>query len=154
MNLIWQFICMITFGAACWAAGGILLKGFLRKNIVLPPSARHPLAFATGNIAFSYLLTGLGFFGGFVPAGLWTVFFGGIGIAILYIACEIKKFSHLRALNQLSQERIEKVKEEGTSNLLLMVVIGLFFLPAILQAAAPPYVRDSLVYHLYAQKNI
>ena len=153
MNLIWQFICMITFGTACWAVGDILLKGFLGKNFVLPALARHSLAFATGNVAISYLLTVLGFIGGFVSAVLWTVFLGGIGITIWHITGEIKKSTHLKSLNHPVREGMEKGKEGGAPYIFLMVIVGLFFLPAILQAAAPPYVRDSLVYHLLCPKE-
>jgi hypothetical protein len=144
---------MITFGVSCWAVGDILLKGFLGKNFVLPALARHSLAFATGNVAISYLLTVLGFTGGFVSAVLWIIFLGGIGTTILYIAGEIKKSTHLKSLNQAVREGIEKGKEEGVPYIFLIVVVGLFFLPAMLQAAAPPYVRDSLVYHLLCPKE-
>ena len=152
MNLFWQFICMIAFGAVCWAVGDILLKSFLGRKVVLPVLARHSLAFATGNVAISYFLTGLGFIGGFVPTVLWIVFFGGIGITIWHIAEESRKSTHSRPLNQTIQEETEN-KEEGAAYIFLMVVMGLFFIPAILQAAAPPYVRDSLVYHLLCPKE-
>jgi hypothetical protein len=153
MNLIWQSICMITFGALCWAVGNILLKGFLGKNFIFPELARHSLAFATGNVAISYLLTVLGFIGGFASPVLWIIFLGGIGVTILYIAGEIKKSTHLKSLNQPVREQIEKRKEGSGPFIFLMGVVGVFFLPAIFQAAAPPYVRDSLVYHLLCPKE-
>jgi hypothetical protein len=43
--------------------------------------------------------------------------------------------------------------EDGVTYIFLMVIIGVFFIPAILQAAGPPYVRDSLVYHLLCPKE-
>lgn len=158
MNLFWQFISMIAFGSACWAIGDIFLKSFLGKKVVLPVLARHSLAFATGNVTISYLLTILGFIGGFVTTVLWTVFFVGIGITILYIARELRKFTCLSLGNQMIREETEKGivkewREQGATYILLMVIIGLFFLPAILQAAAPPYMRDSLVYHLLCPKE-
>ena len=158
MNLFWQFICMIAFGAACWAAGDILLKSFLGKKAVLPALARHTLAFATGNVAISYLLTALGFIGGFVPTVLWTVFFTGIGATILRIAGEFRRSSNSRSVNQTIREETEKGiakerRKEEAAYIFLMMILGLFFLPAILQAAAPPYVRDSLVYHLLCPKE-
>src|SRR5512139_2530756 len=98
MNLFWQLICVIAFGGACWAAGDILLKGFLGKNAVLPTLARPFLAFATGNVALSYLLTGLGFVGGFIPPVLWTFFLGGIGITIWHIVGKFKRYTYSRPM--------------------------------------------------------
>ena len=158
MNLFWQFISMIAFGAACWATGDIILNSFTGKKVVLPTLARYPLAFATGNVAISYLLTILGFIGGFVPTALWTIFFMGIGITIWRITGEVRKPNNSRSVNQPNSGETERgiVKEgrdEGVAYIFLMSIMGLFFLPAILQAAAPPYVRDSLVYHLLCPKE-
>ena len=184
MNLIWQSICMITFGATCWAIGDILLKGFLKKNSVSPAFVHHPLAFATGNVALSYILTGLGFVGGFLPTVLWTVFFGGIGITIWHIVNKFNQYTHPRSMNPvrdssgtstsarvilgshpdskqpgLISNGVNQTIQESTGRkgnrllYLLMVMIGLFYIPEILQAAAPPYIRDSLVYHLLCPKE-
>ncbi len=158
MNLLWQFICMIAFGAACWAAGDVLLKNFLGKRIVLSALARHPLAFATGNVAISYLLTVLGFIKGFVPTVLWTVFFAGIGMAIWRIAREFRRSPNSRLANRTIGEETKKEiarerREEKVAYIFLMVIMGIFFVSAVLQAAAPPYVRDSLVYHLLCPKE-
>jgi hypothetical protein len=144
---------MITFGAICWAVGDILLKGFLRENGIFPPLARYPLAFATGNVALSYLLTILGFIGGFVSPVFWIIFLGGIGVTILYITGKIKKSNHVRSANQPIRKRTEKGEEGKAHSIFLIGIVGLFFLPAIIQAAAPPYVRDSLVYHLLCPKE-
>ena len=158
MNLLWQFVCMITFGAACWAVGDILLRGFLGRNVVFPALTRHPLAFATGNVAISYLLTALGFIGAFVPTVLWTVFFTGMGITIWRIAGEFRKSTNSNSVNQTVREEkekgiLEKRRKDEAIYIFLIVIMGLFFLPAVLQAAAPPYVRDSLVYHLLCPKE-
>ena len=158
MNLIWQSICMITFGATCWAVGDILLKGFFGKNVVLTGLVRHSLAFAIGNVAISYLLTALGFIGGFVPSVLWAVFFIGIVITIWHIVGEVRLSSRLESANETIREEMDKTvakerKKENALYIFLMVILGLFYLPAILQAAAPPYVRDSLVYHLLCPKE-
>src|SRR4030042_25316 len=158
MNLFWQFICMIAFGVVCWAVGEILLRCFLGKKVVFPSAARYTLAFTTGNVAISYLLTVLGFIGAFVPTVLWALFFTGIGITIWQIIGEFRRSFRLRAVNQTIQENAEKgiakeEKKEKTAYIYLMLILGLFFLPAILQAAAPPYVRDSLVYHLLCPKE-
>ncbi|NWG04846.1 MAG: hypothetical protein HXY44_18485 [Syntrophaceae bacterium] len=124
----------------------------MRKKVVLPTLGRYSLSFATGNVALSYFLTGLGFFGGFVSTVLWTVFIGGIGITLWHIAEEFIKYTRSRSSSQESQEKIEN-KGERVLFILLMVIIGLFFISAILQAAAPPYLRDSLVYHLLCPKE-
>ena len=158
MDLFWQFICMIAFGAACWAAGDILLKSFLGKKAVLPALARTTLAFATGNVAISYLLTALGFIGGLVPTVLWAVFLTGIGITSWRIVGEVRRSSRSRSGNQTIREETDKGigkerRKEEAAYIFLMMILGLFFLPAILQAAAPPYVRDSLVYHLLCPKE-
>jgi len=149
MNLFWQFICMIAFGAACWAAGDILLKNFLGKRIVLPALARHTLAFTAGNVAFSYVITALGFTGYFIPSVLWTVFIAGFGLAIWRIAVRFRRFYQTPSLNHAIQE---EGGEKGIT-FFLVATVALFLLPAILQAAAPPYVRDSLVYHLLCPKE-
>jgi uncharacterized membrane protein YbaN (DUF454 family) len=158
MNLFWQFICTIAFGAACWGVGDTLLDNFLGKKVVLSALARHTLAFVTGNVAISYLLTALGFIGGFIPTVLWTVFIMGIGIAIWRVAREFRKSPNSRLVNPTIQEETQNgiAKERGgqeVAYIFLMVIIGIFFVPPILQAAAPPYVRDSLVYHLLCPKE-
>ena len=149
MNLFWQFICMIAFGAACWAAGDILIKSFLGKKAVLPALARHTLTFTAGNVAFSYVITALGFTGYFIPSVLWTVFIAGFGLAIWRIAMRFMRPLQGPSLNHAIQE------EGGEKGIpfFLVTTVALFLLPAILQAAAPPYVRDSLVYHLLCPKE-
>jgi hypothetical protein len=158
MNLFWQFICMIAFGGICWAAGEIFLKSFLGQKVVLPALARYPLAFATGNVAISYLLTVLGFIGGFIPTVLWTVFLTGIGMTIWCIVRELRRSSGSKSINQRIRGEPDEVftKEKGKEKaayIFLMGILGIFLLSAILQAAAPPYVRDSLVYHLLCPKE-
>jgi len=158
MNLFRQFSCMMAFGAACWGAGNVLLKWFLGKKIDLPSTARYSLAFTTGNVLFSYLLTILGFIGGFVPILLWAFFLAGIGIAIWQIMGEFGKSFTRRLINRTIQEGTDEgiageVKREKVAKIIFAVTLGLFILPAILQAAAPPYVRDALVYHLLCPKE-
>jgi len=151
MNLGWQLISMIAFGVVCWAAGDILLDKLLGKNIALPALARTSLAFATGNVAMSYLLTLIGFLQGFVSAILWPVFLGGIGITAWHILADFKRHADSRSINETIRWR---AGNEGKQvRYFLMVIIGLFCIPALLQAAAPPYVRDSLVYHLLCPKE-
>ena len=157
MNLFWQFSCTIAFGAACWAAGNILFPCFLGKEIDLPSTTRHALAFTIGNVLFSYFLTVLGFIGGFVPIMLWAFFLIGAGIAIWRIKGELRRSSTLKLIGHTIQKDTNKeiagrVTKERVAKIVLMVILGFFVLPAIFQAAAPPYVRDSLVYHLLCPK--
>ncbi len=150
MNLFWQLICMVAFGGACWAIGDIILKGLLGKNVDLPPLVRPSLAFAAGNVAMSYLLTLIGFMGGFVPMVLRVVFWGGIGITVWRVISKCKRNVHSLPINQTIREQ---TRERKWVPYLLITIVGLFYVPAILQAAAPPYVRDSLVYHLLCPKE-
>jgi hypothetical protein len=139
----------MTFGAACWAVGDFICKLFFNEGVLLPAVARHTLAFTAGNVAFSYVITALGFMGYFIPSVLWTVFIAGFGLAIWRIAMRFMRPLQGPSLNHAIQE------EGGEKCILffLVVTVALFLLPAILQAAAPPYVRDSLVYHLLCPKE-
>ena len=178
MSLLFESTCVLTFGAACWAAGDLLRKLFF--NEPLPFIARHTLAFTAGNVAFSYFLTALGFSGLYIPWVLKTVFFAGIGLAFFKIIIEErpllsryakellqrrKGFRVLKnkqgkeddpARNTLfssDNEGRRKKRDESIALLFLVAVVMLFLIPAILQAAAPPYARDSLVYHLLCPKE-
>ena len=91
MNVFWQFSIMVTFGFACWAVGDLIIGIFLRKNVSLPALGRPSLAFAAGNVAMSYLLTLIGFLGGFVAIVFWAVFLGGTGLAIWRIVPAFNK---------------------------------------------------------------
>ncbi len=158
MNLFWQSFCLIAFGSTCWAVGDFLRERFLQESFKLSTITRHSLAFSIGNVVLSYLLTALGFIGAFYPTVLWTVFFTGIGITIWRIVGELRSSIYSISINQTIREKIDKMsanekKEEHVVSIFLLLMIVLFFLPAILQAAAPPYVRDSLVYHLLCPKE-
>jgi hypothetical protein len=149
MNLLWQSVCVIAFGATCWAVGDFLRRRFFDESFVLSGVARHTLAFTAGNVALSYFLTVLGFVGVFVPSALWAMFLAGVGLAVCRIATEFKR--SLAA--GLREQPVQDEKEKKEVLILLAATAGLFLLPAILQAAAPPYVRDSLVYHLLCPKE-
>lgn len=132
MSLLWQFICLITFGAICWAVGDFLRERFLQESFELSTLTRHTLAFSAGNVVVSYLLTGLGFIGAFVPLVLWTVFFVGIGITIWRIVGEFRSSTHPVLVNHTNREKIDKgaakeKREEQAASIILILVIGLFF---------------------------
>jgi hypothetical protein len=178
MNLILESTCVLAFGAVCWAGGD-----FLRKvcfNHPLPIVARHTLAFTAGNVGFSYFLTALGFLGLYVPWVLRTVFSAGVCLALLRIIIEGRPLlsryarrlpNHGRRLRVLtgdqgmendSENRVlfsskdaapPKKGAESTALFFLVLMVMLFLIPAIFQAAAPPYARDSLVYHLLCPKE-
>jgi hypothetical protein len=178
VSLLLESTFVLTFGAACWAAGDLLRNLFF--NEPLPFIARHTLAFTAGNVAFSYFLTALGFSGLYIPWVLKTVFFAGIGLAFLKIIIEGKALfsryargllnhrGRFRASKNIqgrednparniffsSENEAPRNKRDGSIALLFLVaLVMLFLIPAILQAAAPPYTRDSLVYHLLCPKE-
>jgi hypothetical protein len=91
MNLLWQSVCAIAFGAACWAVGDFIRKRLIDAKFALPALARHTLAFTTGNVTLSYILTALGFARFFIAPVLWAVFLIGIGLAVWRIALEFRK---------------------------------------------------------------
>ena len=181
MSIFLQTICTISFGWACWAGGDILLRFFLRGKPLLSPIARHALAFATGNVLFSYVITGIGFAGLLIPFALKTVFLAGVGLAIWRTISEFrnstwrtlrKRETHgwrgKRRLVEIATAETnadtavsssleigirKNTKEDSLLLVSLICIVGICLLPAALQAAAPPYIRDSLVYHLLCPKG-
>jgi hypothetical protein len=178
VSLLFEFTCILTFGAACWAVGDLLRELFF--NETLPFIARHTLAFTVGNVAFSYFLTALGFSGLYIPWILKMVFFAGIGLAFFKIIIKerhllsryAKELLHHKRETRISidiqgrddnparniifsyeNEASRNKRDESIALLFLVAVVILFLIPAILQAAAPPYARDSLVYHLLCPKE-
>jgi len=178
MNLFREATCILAFGAACWAGGDLLLKLFFDEP--LPVVARYTLAFTVGNVAFSYFLTALGFGGLYIPWVLKAVFFAGIGLAFWKVIIEERSLHSrltkrllrhgrgsqvsidIQAIGKDPEKRIffscendvRRNKKDGAMALFFLgAVVMLFLIPAIFQAAAPPYVRDSLVYHLLCPKE-
>jgi hypothetical protein len=178
MSLLLESTCVLAFGAACWAGGDLLRKLFFNKP--LPFIARHTLAFTAGNVAFSYFLTALGFAGLYTPWMLKTVFYAGIGLVFWKVIIEERPFfselikrlvQHGRGLQastdiqKIGKDREKRILfspengirgnkgDESIALFFLVSVVMLFLIPAIFQAAAPPYVRDSLVYHLLCPKE-
>ncbi len=178
MNLFLESTCVLAFGAACWAGGDLLLK--LLFNEPLPVVARHTLAFTVGNVAFSYFLTAIGFAGLYNPWVLRAVFFAGIGLAFWKVVIEeralysklakrlLQNGRRFRASTDIqgiendperrivfsSENEVPRNKGDGSiAFFFLVVMVMLFLIPAIIQAAAPPYVRDALVYHLLCPKE-
>jgi hypothetical protein len=151
MNLFGQFIGMFSFGMSCWALGDFFIQRLFKKTVPMKTLARHTLAFTSGNILFSYLLTAMGFSRLLIPSILWILFLAGAGFAAWRLVVEFQLSFRRRLPQQLVQEP-EKIKEKGAL-LFVIVTTGLFLVLALLQAAAPPYLRDSLVYHLLCPKE-
>ena len=111
---------------------------------------------------------------------LKAVFFAGIGLAFWKVVIKERSL-HSRLAKRLLQNgrgsqvsidiqeigkdpgrksffscenEVQRNKKDGSVALIfLSAVVMLFLIPAILQAAAPPYVRDALVYHLLCPKE-
>ncbi len=151
MDFSWQFAGMIAFGLSCWAVGDFLRQALLGESSSLSPVARHTLSFAAGNVAFSYLLMALGFAGLFLPAVFWTLFLVGLGLGVWRIVgLSIERRSPEGAEGKKISEDL---KEEKFAFIFLAICLGVFLSYGVLQAAAPPYVRDSLVYHLLCPRE-
>lgn len=162
MNVTWQFVFVLIFGTACWGTGNFILQFFCGNTVFLSPLARYTLAFCAGNIAFSYLLTALGFAGFFIKPVIWGIFFVGAGLTVYRLTTRVAPQTMRVFQGPGEQKRnissfgesLQKEECQGSpAGIWVAVVIGLFLFPAILQAAAPPYVRDSLVYHLLCPKE-
>jgi 4-amino-4-deoxy-L-arabinose transferase-like glycosyltransferase len=151
MDFFWQFAGMIAFGLSCWAVGDFLRQALLAESSSLSPVARHTLSFAAGNVALSYLLTALGFAGLFLPPVFWILLLGGLGLGVWRIVgLSIERRSSERG----EGKKIPKgIKEEKFALIFLAICVGVFLLFGVLQAAAPPCIRDSLVYHLLCPKE-
>jgi len=157
MNLIWQTIAVIVFAGSCWALGDLILKLFFSRDVNFQTVTRYTLAFVTGNVAFSHFITGLGFLGLFTSGVLWTVFIVCSVLILWRVGVEVKR--SLGRKDQVPKSDLfpapdtqKGSRESQLAAFLLIVIIALFYIPVILQAAAPPYLRDSLVYHLLCPK--
>jgi len=146
MDIFLQALILIIFGGACWAFGDFLLGIFLPSRTPFSPGGRWSLSFALGNVAFSYLLMALGFAQLYRLWILWLIFLGGAGLLIYRI------YGKLRERGPSSQTQGGDHADRRAFVILLGALI-IFYLPTLLQAAAPPYARDSLVYHLLCPKE-
>jgi hypothetical protein len=163
MDLLWQFLCMIAFGLSCWAVGDRLRQALLAESSSLPPVARHTLSFAVGNVALSYLLTALGFAGLFSPPVFWAVFLAGLGWGgwrIVGLSIEGRSPGSVESADENARigrgegkRTPAEIKEEKDALIFLGIGLGVFLSYGVLQAAAPPHLRDSLVYHLLCPRE-
>jgi len=131
-------------------------KLFFSREINFQTVTRYTLAFVTGNVAFSSFITGLGFLGLFTSEILWTIFIVCSVFILWRVGVEVK-----RLLVKDQETKSDLIPAPDTQKgcrksqlvaFFLIVTIALFYIPVILQAAAPPYLRDSLVYHLLCPK--
>lgn len=147
MSLLGQWIVVCVFGLACWAVGDWLRKALFPGSDILPAPGRHALSFAAGNVVFSYGLTVLGFFGLLFPSVLWLTFLAGMAAVFIRMI-----FFRAQLPDATEERRPPCPASDGPAILLLMAATGAFMVAAVLQASAPPYVRDTLVYHLLCPK--
>jgi hypothetical protein len=163
MDLLWQFACMISFGLSCWAVGDVLRQTLLSESSSLSPVARHTLSFAAGNVALSYLLTAFGFAGLFLPPVFWALFLAGLGWGvwrIVGLSIEGRSPGSVESGDENAQtgrgegkRTPAEIKEEKAALIFLGIGLGVFLSYGVLQAAAPPHLRDSLVYHLLCPRE-
>lgn len=162
MPVLWQFVILLAFGIACWGIGNIFSRALLLESSTIPSVGRHGLSFAAGNVIFSYLLTALGFTNLFYKWVLLAILISGIGIAIWQLSVrENDLFGRRSHEDPLPYETNKEIFRENDQDktfgiwslIFFAIVAGFLLLTAIIQAAAPPYVRDSLVYHLFCPKE-
>ena len=152
-----QFIYVILFGFSCWALGKYVLD-FLssNKNNLFIPLARPIIAFSLGNVIFSYILTAIGFCGLYSSTILKGLFFCGILFFLFQVTLSLKRKLVPGASGQIAAQPATtggKIINHNVNPLFaLTIVIVIFLLPVIMQAAIPPFFRDSLVYHLLIPK--
>lgn len=137
MNLVGQAAFAFVFALLCWGAGGFLLHRFLPRD--LPPLGRLVVNFAAGNVIFSYVITALGI------AGLIAIDFliGLLALAGLLTIWHLRKYWRSGP----------PPARPAWTDLTLALVFLVFSVPAVLIALAPPFMRDTLVYHLAMPKN-
>jgi hypothetical protein len=182
MHLLLQWFLVSVFALSCWGVGNCLRKALFPRSNSFPAPGRHGLSFAAGNVVFSYCLTALGFAGLLLPSILWATFLAGMGVAFWQvISCRTRLRGSLREKKKIpsgedgpaggqgprgepdfrgsisNEEANDQdpvlLRQEWLAFLLLAAVAGFFILPAVLQASAPPHMRDSLVYHLLCPKE-
>jgi len=107
----------------------------------------------------------LGFAGLFLPAVFWIVFLAGLGTGGVgeSLACASRERFQNRSNQKIKtkkqrekkkEEFWDDRKEERLAAISLAILVGVFSLFGILQAAAPPCVRDSLVYQSVVPQGI
>jgi hypothetical protein len=158
MNLLEQSFYIIVFGGSCWAAGDLFLKRLINKKVVLPPIVHHTLAFATGNIIFSYLITIFGHLGLFRFWIFSTILIFGMALFIWETYFKIIRPFLKRETLYWYPPRFNlspqgKNREQSLALFILILAAVVFYTPVIIQAGAPPYLRDTLVYHLLCPKT-
>ncbi len=152
MDLFGQFIGMFVFGMSCWALGDFFIQRLLKKSVPMETLARHTLAFTSGNILFSYLLTAMGFSRLLIPSILWILFLAGAGFAAWRLVVECQLSFRRRLPQQLGQEA-EKTKEKRAL-LFLIVATGPFLLLALYRQPLHPICVTPWFIIFCAPKNI
>jgi len=136
LNLPFQIIIALFFGLLCWGIGGLILSKKISSEINL--LCRQVIFFTFGNIVFSYMITALGALG-MLKFRNFLFILAGAAIATCFY------------LIRSAKARKESLHIE-TTDIIFFVVAIVFSFPGIIIAFAPPFMRDTLVYHLAAPK--
>ncbi len=134
--LVWSTGFALLLAVACCGAGGRLAERWLPSHG--GRGARLVVGFAIGNALLSYVLTLLGVVGWLRPGILTALLVFAVAAAIPY---------GWRLARRGAPARPDRV------GLMTIGLALLFAVPAILMALAPPFLRDSLVYHLNAARE-
>jgi len=118
---------------SCWGVGGKLVSR--RIAGVRSATAGHVLSFAVGNIVVSYLLTILGVARLFNHSVFLALSGAGMLIALTHTVKRRSVFFPKPHLHDAG-----------------LLILTPFLIPAFLLALAPPFMRDTLVYHLALPK--
>ena len=129
MPLIFQVTIALCFSCACCGVGLIGLRR-TPSSEKISTIEKATLAFALGNVIYSYIVTACASVGLLRIWILWALFIGGVLLAAILL---------FRAKHEWQRPRMPW---------LLVAIASPFFLAAILMSLAPPFLRDTLVYHL------
>ncbi len=131
-----QALFAVIFALLCWGLGGVLFRRWL--DDFPTPALRHVTAFALGCALYSYLTLFLGWLG--LLDKLWMSALLLIGAAAMLV----------HGYREIAQKRLWPTIVAGDGAFL--AVLGLFYLPAIVAALAPPVMREALTMHLALPK--
>ena len=135
MYAVEQILAACFFAVLCWGVGArVWSRAVSQIGAELP---RWVVEFAAGAILFSYILTLLGVCGQLTRP---------VFLFLLLLSCLAFPWREAR-------RRWRKIGPRPTGPALLtMAALIVFYFPSALMALAPPFVRDTLVYHLALPK--
>ena len=125
----------LIFLLLTWGVGEIILPA----RLPLPRGTRGVTAAAVGNAIVSFWLTILAAFHLFNATAIRLVI-AAAGAALLWAVVRRLRRKFASAA-------------PGRAEAALLACLAIFYLPALLMAAAPPFMRDGLVYHLASARR-